>query len=253
MPVKGGYIDIIPGGAPSGVEGRIYYDSSARKLYYHNGSEWVEIAGGAKIQVTEFTSSGIYNTPSGAKMLIVYIAGAGGGGFGGGGFADAPGGAGGSLTIAIINNPASSYAVTVGAGGAGGSGGAGAKGGDSAFGSIYATGGGEATSATSPGTATEYYQHPDTVAPTTTGTFYLSYRGCNGGEPGSSGESGFGHSGGTGTTGGTHNSGGGGAGPFGNGGDAPGGAGEITAGGAGHTVGTGGSGGNGKVVVVAVI
>ena len=248
MPIEGSYVDLTPIGAPSGVEGRIYYNSSNKKLYYHNGSGWVEMAGGAKIQVTEFTSSGTYNTPSGAKMLIVYIAGAGGGG-GSGRILNPPpyggGGAGGSLTVAVIFNPASSYTVTVGAGGAGATGelANGAKGGDSAFGTIYATGGGGGEPYGG-GEAPEYYAHPNTVEPTTSGIFYVSYRGCKGGGSQQDGESGWGHSGGA-----QSNCGGGGAGPFGDGGGGRCGAnGGLTAGGSAE-----GRGGNGKVVVVAVI
>lgn len=44
MPLKGSYIDLTPRtSAPSAAEGRVYYDSSAKKLKYYNGSSWVEV------------------------------------------------------------------------------------------------------------------------------------------------------------------------------------------------------------------
>jgi len=44
MPFSGSYIDLIPQtSAPSAAEGRLYYDSGAKKLKYYNGSSWVEV------------------------------------------------------------------------------------------------------------------------------------------------------------------------------------------------------------------
>lgn len=43
MPLKSSCLDLIPSGAPSAVEGRLYYDSTAKELKYYNGSSWVEV------------------------------------------------------------------------------------------------------------------------------------------------------------------------------------------------------------------
>jgi len=44
MPVKGSYIDFIPQStAPSAVEGRIYYDSTVKRLKFYNGTQWVQL------------------------------------------------------------------------------------------------------------------------------------------------------------------------------------------------------------------
>jgi len=44
MPIKKTYIDFIPqSSAPAGVEGRIYYDSTLKKLRYYDGSKWVDL------------------------------------------------------------------------------------------------------------------------------------------------------------------------------------------------------------------
>jgi len=45
MPVEGSYVDLIPSEAPSAEEGRIYYDTTTKKVYYHNGTEWKELTG----------------------------------------------------------------------------------------------------------------------------------------------------------------------------------------------------------------
>lgn len=43
MPIKTDCLKLIPSGTPTAKEGRIYYDSSAKKIKYYNGSEWVEV------------------------------------------------------------------------------------------------------------------------------------------------------------------------------------------------------------------
>jgi len=43
MPLKGSYVDFTPTSAPTAVEGRVYYDSSAKRLKYYNGTQWVQL------------------------------------------------------------------------------------------------------------------------------------------------------------------------------------------------------------------
>lgn len=102
---------------------------------------------GRLLNVRTLTTSGTYTPTTGTKAIKVTLTGGGGGGggcqasstsdtFSGGG-----GGAGGTV-IAWITSPASSYSVTIGAGGAGGVGAnGGSAGGNSVFGSLTATGG----------------------------------------------------------------------------------------------------------------
>jgi len=40
MPISGSYVDLNPSSAPAGAEGRFYYDSTNKKLYYHDGTGW---------------------------------------------------------------------------------------------------------------------------------------------------------------------------------------------------------------------
>lgn len=102
---------------------------------------------GRLLNVRTLTASGTYTPTTGTKAIKVTLTGGGGGGggcqasstsdtFSGGG-----GGAGGTV-IAWIISPASSYSVTIGAGGAGGVGAnGGSAGGNSVFGSLTAGGG----------------------------------------------------------------------------------------------------------------
>ncbi|WPJ51407.1 hypothetical protein RCIP0033_00045 [Klebsiella phage RCIP0033] len=103
---------------------------------------------GRLLNVRTLTASAIYTPTAGTKAIKVTLTGGGGGG---GGcqatstsetFSGAGGGAGGTV-VAWITSPASSYSVTIGAGGAGGVGAnAGSAGGNSVFGSLTAGGGG---------------------------------------------------------------------------------------------------------------
>jgi len=49
MPVKGSYVDFTPTSAPTGSEGRVYYDSTAKKLKFHDGTGWKDFGASAKI------------------------------------------------------------------------------------------------------------------------------------------------------------------------------------------------------------
>lgn len=103
---------------------------------------------GRLLNVRTLTSSAIYTPTAGTKAIKVTLTGGGGGGGGcqaattSATFSGAGGGAGGTV-IAWITSPASSYSVTIGAGGAGGVGAnAGSNGGNSVFGALTAGGGG---------------------------------------------------------------------------------------------------------------
>lgn len=100
---------------------------------------------------TVVTASGTYTTPSGCRAILVECIGGGGGGggtpattgSGNGQTAAGGGGGGGAYAASLITTPASSYSVTVGAGGTGVSGDDGNDGGDTIFGSnlVVAEGG----------------------------------------------------------------------------------------------------------------
>lgn len=138
----------------AGSEGRFYLATDQSNVVYtDDGSTWRQI-GLNLIDTKTFTSSTTYATPSGAKLMVVEIFGAGGGGGGGarvdsgnkgadGGY----GGAGGGYLIQTVTTEqiSGNVTVTVGAGGTGGagstthavSGSAGTDGGTTRFGNIY--------------------------------------------------------------------------------------------------------------------
>lgn len=93
-------------------------------------------------------ASGTYTTPAGVRSIEIECIGAGGGG---GGCATAAtnsaaagGGGGGAFSSTMIQNPAATYAVTIGAAGAAGTAGnnAGGTGGDTIFGAVCTAKGG---------------------------------------------------------------------------------------------------------------
>lgn len=93
-----------------------------------NGANWAQVGGSASaVDIQEFTSSGTWTKPDGAKFTIVEVLGAGGGGgsgslttgtYRGGG----AGGGGGSRVIRYFNATSlgATETVTIGSGGAGG-------------------------------------------------------------------------------------------------------------------------------------
>lgn len=114
---------ITPVAAADGV--KIGFAKSATTL-------WVDIdpvqATGAVPTMTTLTSgSGTYNTPAGARALIVRMVGGGGGGAGGGSTGSTVGGVGGTTSFGTVNAAGGSGGqITGGSGGAGGTGGSGA-------------------------------------------------------------------------------------------------------------------------------
>lgn len=94
-----------------------------------------------------FLSSGTYTPGAGTKSIVVEVQGPGGGGGGVGAtssstVAVASGGSGGAYAKSYLTNLAPSYAITVGAPGAGGVNGSGGNAGASTFGNLITCGGG---------------------------------------------------------------------------------------------------------------
>jgi hypothetical protein len=126
--------------------GELYYDTTTNTLYYWNGTTWVSavaIGGGTPPTRTVLAAagSGTYTPPNGCRAILVECL--GGGGTGGQAqtgssavYAAGSGGNGGNYAAKLIQGPASSYAYTVGAGGAAIVGGTASSnnGGDTSFG-----------------------------------------------------------------------------------------------------------------------
>lgn len=112
----------------SPAEGEMYYNSSTKRTYIYNGSQWQGmhdlskatggtisnyVDGGTTYIVHTFRSSGVFTPLSSFSIDYAIVAGGGGGGllYSGGG------GAGGLLTAASYAVTAQAYTITVGAGG----------------------------------------------------------------------------------------------------------------------------------------
>ena len=112
----------------SPAEGEMYYNSSTKRTYIYNGSQWQGmhdlskatggtisnyVDGGTTYVVHIFRSSGVFTPLSPFSIDYAIVAGGGGGGqnYAGGG------GAGGLLTAASYAVTAQAYTITVGAGG----------------------------------------------------------------------------------------------------------------------------------------
>jgi len=108
-------------------------------------------SGGAAMtqKTVRITSTTSWTAPTGVTSVEVILCGGGGGGQGGSSLANwGGGGGGGSVTYSVLTVvPATSYTITIGAGGAGGSGsggayGSGSTGGTSSFGALLSIAGG---------------------------------------------------------------------------------------------------------------
>lgn len=124
-----------------------------------NGSNgWSVVGMQPQIKKKYFFANTTYNTPTGVKALFVEALGGGGGGGGGvasaSNAAPASGGGGGGYANTFLPAPASSYAVGIGAGGAGGVGAnSGSSGGASTFGAVLSASGGGGGSNLASGTS----------------------------------------------------------------------------------------------------
>jgi hypothetical protein len=67
------YVDMsLLTAAPTGTEGRLYYDSAAHKLYYYNGTSWVEVGAVTKHGLVPFPPAirGTYSVAAGASQVL---------------------------------------------------------------------------------------------------------------------------------------------------------------------------------------
>jgi len=129
-------LKLTPGSAPgSPAEGQMYYNSTTKRSYIYNGSNWQSMAdfsratggiissytdGGSTYVVHKFLASGLFTPLSAFSIDYLLVAGGGAGGqnYGGGG------GAGGFLTSSsAVAVTAQVYTITVGTGGAANTGG----------------------------------------------------------------------------------------------------------------------------------
>lgn len=274
-----GVLPLANGGTGSNLT-----DPNADRLVFWDDSAgaitWLELGLGLSlvgtvltapgVDVQEFSSSGTWNKPTGARFVQLELYGAGGGGGGGssltGGADNAGGGGGGGGAYRILWVPASvfttSVAVTIGAGGSSGAGGAGGNGsnggtgGTTSFGSYFAAlgGAGGAGAIGSPGTLGGVGGNSGPFAVPSDPGIYAGGNGPNGSSVWGGGAGGGGNSNVTAASGSGSQLGGPGG---GGGGGRTSGGGSITAGGAGGsqssakggggTAGTsgGGAGGNG--------
>lgn len=136
MPVRGSYVSLIPRtSAPSAAEGRIYYNSSDKAIYYYDGSIWNKLKETLKATVLEYSTPGSYSVTMEHDGFVSFVIAGGGGG--GGGYhsyyqsSGGGGGAGATIIGKIFLVAGDTIEVVVGSGGAGVSSGAGSAGEDS--------------------------------------------------------------------------------------------------------------------------
>lgn len=202
-----------------------------------NGTTWTSAEPALKIiQVKNFTSSGTYTTPSGVKQLIFFVAGATGGVATMNSYRSTSGVGGGGYSEILITSPASSYTVTIGAGGTTGAVNSNANaGGTTSIGPISVTGSGGGTLSTG------------SSGGVGSGGSFNATGGAGGDSAGQ-----FRGAGGGGAGGGRHGNGfAGGAGRAANGGSGGGGGGTGGAGGTSGSNTVGGAGGIGTNLVAA--
>jgi hypothetical protein len=111
------------------------------------GANWINFATESVVSYVEFTASGTYTKPGGARFIFVEAI--GGGGSGGRGSTDGSGGGGGGFNCELFraSDVGATVTVTIGAGGAARPAGSGtsngAAGGNTTFGSLVTAPGGE--------------------------------------------------------------------------------------------------------------
>jgi len=57
---------------PAGEEGRIYYDNSTKTIFYYNGTEWIELGGGAELLLGKLEKSLDYNLLNTTEWRKIY-------------------------------------------------------------------------------------------------------------------------------------------------------------------------------------
>jgi hypothetical protein len=162
---------------PVGANGQFLRANNATTT----GLEWANINFRNTIydfdSVTVYNSNGTftYNTPANTRKLVFLYCGGGGAGRGtsanDGEFAAGGGGGAGQGRICIINNPAPSYSLVIGAGGVGANNAAGTGGGSTIIsGCNNASGGGASSTNLSTGTGLQFSSPTNAIITTDVGT-----------------------------------------------------------------------------------
>lgn len=57
---------------PGNQEGRLYYDSNTKSIFYYNGTQWMELGGGGELILATLTKSGDHTLPNTTDWRRIY-------------------------------------------------------------------------------------------------------------------------------------------------------------------------------------